>query len=105
MKNLNYEEDSRHEVSDKVLKNITQKSYLQDHVGIKKYNTALHHSLPYSWIDMAEEEVVDFMKYLQCEKDRKAYIIQILESALRVEDNRSYIETALELLTVKGTGK
>jgi hypothetical protein len=105
MPNMNFEEDTRHEVSDKVLRTIEKTAYDQDDFGVNKYGTSLHHSLKFDWLQMGLEEVVDLLKYLQCEKDRKAYIIQILQSALRVDEPKEYIETALELLEVEGTGK
>ncbi len=105
MPNINFDEDTRHEVTDKVLRNLEKVTYSQDDVGIAKYNTPLHHSLPYAWDEMMDEEIADFLKYHQCEKDRKAHVVQLLEAALRVEDNGAYIQSALELLTIKGTGK
>ncbi|MBN8200498.1 hypothetical protein [Bacillus sp. NTK034] len=105
MPNINFEEDTRHEVSDKVLRNMEKVTYSQDDVGIGKYNTPLHHSLPYAWDEMMDEEIADFLKYHQCEKDRKAQVIEILEIAMEVENPKACVRTALELLTIKGTGK
>ncbi|MBU8770306.1 hypothetical protein [Cytobacillus oceanisediminis] len=105
MPNINYEEDTRHEVSDKVLRNLEKVSYDQDDFGMEKYNTPLHHSHKYGWLDMVDEELVDMLKYLQCEKDRKAQVIQLLEAALRVDNPKEYVQTAWELLTIRGTGK
>lgn len=104
-RNINFEEDTRHEVSDKMLDNLRRVAYKQDDFGIEKYNTALHHSLNYDWLLMLHEELADGLKYLQNEMDRKAYVIQILQAALRVDEPKEYIGIALELLTVEGTGK
>jgi hypothetical protein len=103
--NVNYEDDTRHEVTDRMLRNIEKVSYAQDDFGIEKYNTPLHHSLPYSWDEMIDEELVDLLKYRQCEKDRKNYVIDMLEAGMRSNEPKEYIEIALQLLKVKGTGK
>lgn len=105
MKNICYEEDTRHEVTDKVLRGLEKVAYDQDDFGMEKYNTPLHHSHKFGWLDMVDEELVDMMKYLQCEKDRKAEVIQLLEAAMRVNNPKIYVESALELLTITGTGK
>ncbi|MFE8704114.1 hypothetical protein ACFYKX_26455 [Cytobacillus sp. FJAT-54145] len=103
--NINFEHDGRHDVTEKVIKTVVKTGYAQDDFGMKKYNTTLHHALPYDWQEMMDEEIVDFLKYHQCEKDRKAYVIQILQSAMRVDEPKEYIQEALNLLTVSGTGK
>lgn len=104
-KNLNFEEDTRHEVSNRMLKNIVDTAYKQDDFGMNKYQTPLHHSLNYDWMRMGLEEITDLLKYWQCEIDRKEHVIQILQAALRVSEPKEYIGIALELLTVEGTGK
>jgi hypothetical protein len=103
--NINFEDDTRHAVTDKVIRHLEKVAYAQDDVGIEKYNTPLHHSLPYSWDEMVDEELVDLMKYRQCEKDRKAEVIKLLEAAIRVDNPKEYVQTALELLKIGGTGK
>ncbi len=52
--------------------------YEGDDKGVKEYGTPLHHSLKYDWLAMADQEVWDFQKYMQCEKDRKAHVVQLL---------------------------
>lgn len=37
--------------------------------------------------------------------EEKAQIVRLLEAALPVEDKDNYILSALELLTIEGTGK
>lgn len=108
MPNLNYEEDTRHVVSDKVIRNIEKTSYAQDDFGVEKYGTPLHHSLKYDWLQMGFEEVVDLLKYLQCEKDRKEYVIGMLQAACRQDDViniKEYIQVVLEVMGTEGTGK
>lgn len=104
--NINFETDTRHEVTNRLIKNYEKVGYAQDNFGVDKYNTPLHHSLPFGWLQMMREELVDAGKYLECELERKAQIVRILEAGLRVdEDKNSYILTALELLTMEHTGK
>lgn len=103
--NINYEQDTRHDVSNRMLKSLKEVSYKQDDYGMEKYKKPLHFSHNYSWLDMFLEEIADGLKYIQCEMDRKAEIIHILEMGLRSDVPKEYIEMALELLTVGGTGK
>jgi hypothetical protein len=103
--NVNYEDDTRHEVTDRMLRNIEKVSYAQDDIGVDKYKTALHYSLDFDWLQMLTEEMVDGLKYLQCEMDRKNYVIDMLEAGMRSNEPKEYIEIALQLLNVKGTGK
>lgn len=103
--NINFENDTRHEVSDKMLKSLKDVSYSQDDFGMDKYKKPLHHNMKYNWLKMFREEIADGLKYIECEESRKEEIIQILEAAMRVDEPKTYIKSALELLTVEGTGK
>jgi hypothetical protein len=103
--NINFEEIPKHEMSDKVLDLLKKVSYKQDDFGIEKYGEPLHHSLNYDWDAMANEEMADYLKYRQCERERKYLVTEILKAGLRSEDQKEYVEVALELLTVEGTGK
>ncbi|MEK5524123.1 hypothetical protein [Heyndrickxia sp. FSL W8-0423] len=96
---------SKHAVSDKTLEQLKEVMYKQDEFGISKYGTALDHSLNYDWDAMADEEIADFLKYRQCAKERKEYIINLLKAGLRSDEPKTFIEVALELLTIRGTGK
>ncbi|MEK4148947.1 hypothetical protein NST02_17950 [Robertmurraya sp. FSL W8-0741] len=96
---------SKHNVSDKALETLKEVMYQQDDFGIGKYGVSLDHSHNYDWLKMLQEELADGLKYLECERQRKSYIIQILESGLRTNNPKEYIEIALELLNVEGTGK
>ncbi|MEH7122088.1 hypothetical protein V7127_02465 [Bacillus sp. JJ1773] len=107
MKNreINFEDILKHEVSNRSLENLKKVMYQQDDFGIKKYKEPLQHYMSYNWLSMAIEEVADFLKYLQCEADRKAYVIQLLKAGQNSEQPKEFIEIALHLLTVEGTGK
>jgi len=96
---------SKHNVSDAALETLKQVMYQQDDFGIKKYNVALDHSHKYDWLQMLQEELADGLKYLQCEIERKQYVIKLLKAGLHSNEPKTFIEVALELLTVKGTGK
>ena len=96
---------SKHAVSDKSLETLKEVMYQQDDFGVKKYGVALDHSHKYDWDAMADEEIADFLKYRQCAKERKEYIINLLKAGLRSDEPKTFIEVALDLLTVKGTGK
>lgn len=98
-------EISKHKVSDAALEILKEVMYQQDDFGVKKYGVSLDHSHDYDWLKMLQEELADGLKYLQCEMDRKHYVIKLLEAGLRSNEPKSFIEVALELLTVKGTGK
>jgi translation elongation factor EF-1beta len=103
--NMNFEEDTRHDISRKTLSNLERVMYKQDNFGMEKYKEALNSNMKYSWIDMATEEFADGLKYFQCEIERKEEVIQLLEAAIRVDNPKEYVQTALELLKIGGTGK
>ncbi|MDQ0268907.1 hypothetical protein [Cytobacillus purgationiresistens] len=105
MRNINFEDLPKHEVSQRSLRKLEQVMFAQDDFGIQKYGVPLSHSHKYDWLQMFLEEIADGIKYIQCEIDRKDYIIQMLQAGLRANDPKEYIEIALNLLTVKGTGK
>ncbi|WP_313804775.1 hypothetical protein [Cytobacillus sp.] len=103
--NINFEDIPKHDVSNKVLELLKKVTYKQDDFGLKKYNEPLHHSMVYDWDAMANEEMADYLKYRQCERERKANVIDILKEGLRSDEPKEFIEVALQLLTVGGTGK
>jgi hypothetical protein len=105
MNNINYEHDTRHDVSNKALGRMRKTMYSQDHFGIKKYGKSLHPAMNYDWLDMAQEELADMLKYLQCERDRKESVIGLLKLGLETDDPKVWIREALELLETGGTGK
>ncbi|KAB2335058.1 hypothetical protein [Bacillus mesophilum] len=106
-RNINFEDMPKHEVSEKALSHLQVVMYKQDDVGVKKYGEALQSYLNYDWDAMADEEIADFLKYRQCARERKAYIVEILKAGLRADETESkdYIQIALDLLTLEGTGK
>ncbi|MCM3454428.1 hypothetical protein M3685_10775 [Heyndrickxia oleronia] len=96
---------SKHAVSDKSLETLKEVMYQQDDFGVKKYGVALDHSHKYNWLKMLQEELADGLKYLQCEMERKEYVISLLKAGVRSDEPKTFIEVALDLLTIKGTGK
>ncbi|QVY60958.1 hypothetical protein [Cytobacillus gottheilii] len=106
-RNINFEEVPKHEVSERSLSHLQAVMYKQDDIGVERYGEALQHYLNYDWEAMADEEIADFLKYRQCARERKAHVIEILKAGLRATESESkdYIQIALELLTVEGTGK
>lgn len=96
--------DNRHDVSDKVLDTLKSMSYKQDDFGIEKYKKSLHHSYNYDWMAMFFEEIVDGLKYLQNEMDRREVIKGYLETAIKIKDWQ-HVQKALDLLNISGTGK
>lgn len=104
-KNIEIEMQRKHEVSDKALSHLQGVMYKQDDFGIEKYGEALQHFLNYDWEAMADEEIADFLKYRQCARERKQFVIQLLKNGLRSNEPKDYIEEALRLLTAEGTGK
>jgi translation elongation factor EF-1beta len=103
--NINFEDIPKHEVSDKALNNLKKVMYKQDEYGIKKYGEPLQVNQNFGWIEMFFEELADGLKYLQCEMERKEGIVKLLEAGLRSNEPKEYIEVALEVLKIGGTGK
>lgn len=97
--------DAKHDVSKRSLENLKEVMFAQDDFGIKKYNVPLSHGHSYNWLQMFLEEMADGLKYIQCEIDRKEFIIEMLQAGMRSDTPKDYIEIALNLLTVEGTGK
>ncbi|MBO0961988.1 hypothetical protein J1P26_19980 [Neobacillus sp. MM2021_6] len=95
----------KNDVSRKSLTSLEKVMFKQDDYGFDKYQKPLSHKMNYNWMTMEKEEIADFLKYLQCEEDRKADVIHMLKMGLRSDVPKDYIELALELLTIEGTGK
>jgi hypothetical protein len=108
-RNINFEDipndANKHDVTSRTLTTLEKVMLKQDDYGIKKYGVALKHQHRYNWLDMFMEEMADGLKYIQNEVDRKKLIIELLETALEVDNPKFVIKTALELLTIQGTGK
>lgn len=92
-------------VTERSLETIRKTMEKQDKFGLDKYGKALDYKDNYSWLNMAVEELADSLKYIQCEMDRKKEVIHVLKMGLRSDVPREFIELALEILTVEGTGK
>jgi hypothetical protein len=97
--------DGRHKVSDDALSDLSDVMYAQDNFGIGKYGVPLASRMGYDWLAMAQEELADMIKYLRCEKERKEAVIAVLKVGLRSEDPALFIDQALVLLEIGGTGK
>jgi hypothetical protein len=103
--NMNFEEDTRHDVSRKALSNLERVMHKQDNFGIEKYGKALNSNMNYDWHSMFLEEMADGLKYLQCEMERKQQVIDILEGGLEKPNPKFFMELALHMLKIGGTGK
>lgn len=72
----------------RAIKDITDKAIKQDEFGYKKYGQYLDPFDPkYDWLNMAEEELVDMMKYFHAERERRdanlSQLLRIQESSMR----------------------
>lgn len=112
--NINFEDDyievidfdgNKHDVSCRTLTTLEKVMFAQDDYGLEKYGKALKHEYKYDWLQMFLEEMADGLKYIQNEIDRKELIIGILGQGLESDEPKKYIQSALELLTMKGTGR
>jgi translation elongation factor EF-1beta len=103
--NINFEEDTRHDISRKTLSNLERVMHKQDNFGMEKYGKALNSNMNYDWHAMFMEEIADGLKYLQCEMERKQRVIDILEKGIEEHNPVFYMGLALHLLKVDGTGK
>jgi predicted nucleotidyltransferase component of viral defense system len=103
--NINFEGDTRHNVSDRALRKLKETMYSQDDFGVNKYGKSLRSNMPYNWLEMAREEISDFVKYLECEEERKNLVIITLQMAEKSNNPKRWIREALELLETGGTGK
>jgi hypothetical protein len=107
-KNINFEDVpsvDKHNVSSRTLTTLEKVMFKQDDYGVEKYKKPLKHTYRYDWLEMFMEEMADGLKYIQNEMDRKKLIVGILEHAIESDDPKRHISTALDLLTVEGTGK
>lgn len=105
MPNINFEDDTRHDISNKALARLEETMHAQDDFGVNKYGKSLRHDMPYNWLHMAREELADMIKYLECEELRKEQVVAALQLARIMKDKNKYIDIALSYLTVEGTGK
>jgi hypothetical protein len=105
LKNLIPIDKEYHKVSDKMLETLKKVSYKQDEYGFNKYQKPLRSNYKYDWMQMVLEEMADAMKYLQNEMDRKEAVIHLLEYGLESDNPKQFIEGALEILKISGTGK
>jgi hypothetical protein len=103
--NINFEEDTRHDVSNKALRRLEKVMFQQDDFGVKKYGKPLNSSMDYDWLQMAQEEQADMSKYLECERQRREHIRELLEKGKVSNNPKLYINMALDLLSYEGTGK
>ncbi|POD46264.1 hypothetical protein BKM15_25820 [Pseudomonas syringae pv. syringae] len=103
--NINFEDEPKHDITEQMLYSLKSVALKQDEYGLSKYEKPLDHTFAYNWLEMALEEAADGLKYIQCEINRRNDVIALLKSALRVDEPKTYIESALEILMIRGTGK
>lgn len=92
-------------ITERALISIKSMMLKQDEFGLAKYGKPLDFKDKYNWLEMLLEEMADGLKYIQCEIDKKKYIKELLEAGLRSDSPKEYIEVAINLLNVEGTGK
>lgn len=91
-------------VTERMLKNVEQFADNQDQFGFAKYGKPLDSRMNYDWLGMVMEEMVDALKYIQCEKERKDMVTSILHVAIE-KKNWTLVQEALRLVSSSGTGK
>lgn len=94
----------RFPVTEAMLEDIAKVADKQDDFGFDKYGKPLSSTMNYDWLEMLSEELVDGLKYLQCEKARKELVTGFLEIALENKE-WSLVEKSFEILKRSGTGK
>jgi hypothetical protein len=95
-------------MTDKALSTIKRVMDEQDQFGIKKYGKPLDWRDDYNWREMKIQELADFLKYEECERQREQEVIKLLRIALYTivpENKDDLIVKALKLLTYSNTGK
>lgn len=97
-------EKYKHDVSKKALETLEKVMFTQDDYGFKKYGVHLRASQKYDWLQMFLEEMADGLKYIQNEIDRKNSVIRLLEDFIETNE-KAFVEGALYLLKIDGTGK
>lgn len=81
-----------------MMKNVEEKAIKQDEFGFKKYGQYLDPMDKYDWLNMAEEEAVDMLKYFHAERERRDVILSdTLDIANRLLTD---IETLKEFATL-----
>lgn len=77
----------------------------QDEFGLEKYGKPLDPMDDYDWLDMAEQEIADMIKYFNCERERRDYfigkVLKDLEAAWHLTlnpDAKNYIENSMAKL-------
>lgn len=66
-----------------ILARFVTVSFSQEEKGIRKYGKELDPLDNYDWLQMAEEELVDGFKYLQCAKVQRDMLQQRLDTMTR----------------------
>jgi hypothetical protein len=103
-------QEKHHEfpMTDKALLTIKRVMDEQDQFGMKKYGKPLDWRDDYNWREMKIQELADFLKYEECERQREQEVIKLLRIALYTivpENKDDLIVKALKLLTYSNTGK
>lgn len=84
-----------------ILSRFVTVTFTQEDKGVKKYGKTLDPKDSYDWLEMAEEEIVDAWKYLQCAKHAretdKAALKAAGERIRELEDQLRLYQRTLEL--------
>lgn len=86
------------QVTKQTLINLEKTLVKQDQKGIKKYGVPLNPNDDYNWGKMADEEMADYLKYRECERQEKVQAIKLLKSALKQESVSTINQYVVEAL-------
>ena len=84
-------------ITQKVLTSLKKVLEEQDEKGIIKYGVPLDSTYNYDWGRMADEEMADYLKYRECERQEKERTVRLLETAIKEQDF-TLVHVALGLL-------
>jgi hypothetical protein len=105
IKPFELKEFAEHKVTFKTLQTLEKVMLQQDRYGMEKYQKPLAATMNYDWLAMYLEEMADGLKYIQNEIDRKEAVIHLLEHGIESVNPKKFIQAALEILKISGTGK
>lgn len=82
-----------------VVRELEQVMLKQDEKGMKKYGQALDpYDEKYDWLQMAEEELADMVKYFKAEQYKRDYVIRTVMK--HIEHVQNHAETTRDNYTV-----
>lgn len=71
------------EFSKRCIDRLEDKMNSGDEKGVVEYGKPLDPMDDYDWYDMAEEELADFLKYFNCERERRDRLINMVLKELQ----------------------